>query len=387
MTDTKPQVPTEFKKMVESFYGCTVGNINSPVWFCGLEWGGGYDSKTPIPIQNLEPYDLETIQCFSIDEHWNNFWASGSKFCEGVVKLLIGIRDGEYDPNKRTWDPKVLADANLIGPKGLALTLNAFHISMSGTSQRQKSWNSYQIRLSSGATLLLKDWTNLETFDDYKNFVLKHRAETYIKELQKRKPQLVVCFGYNGHERLFGVQEHQEALDESFSSTGTGSNDCLLYKVPHTDSESFSLVLVTPFPQGRYGLNSDDKMNIVARNISAIGRKYFGEAWLKTWSRDKQPDLLSAEEKAAYEALTKRKSAVQAIVDAANSELARLDDLAELLNEDAVSPESSTILERIRDEKEIQYHTLTDFSKIRTSLETIINSMRSEFFKKLNQHS
>ena len=128
-------------------------------------------------------------------------------------------------------------------------------------------------------------------------------------------------------------------------------------------------------------------MNVVANNISAIGRKYYGEAWLKTWSRDKQPDFLSAEEKAAYEALTKRKSAVQAIIDAANSELARLDDLAELLNEVAVSPESSTILERIRDEKEIQYHTLTDFSKIRTSLETIINSMRSEFFKKLNQHS
>lgn len=387
MSDTKHQVPFEFQQMVESFYGCTVGNINSPVWFCGLEWGGGYDSKIPIPIQNLEPYDLETIQCFSIEEHWNNFWATGSKFCEGVVKLLIGIRDGEYDSNKWTRDPKVLSDLNLIGPKGLALTLNAFPISMSGTSQRQQSWNSYQIRISSGATLLLKDWTNLETFDDYKNFVLKYRAETYIKELQKRKPQLVVCFGYNGHERLFGVQEHQEALDESFSCTGAENRDCFLYKVPHTDSESFSLVLVTPFPQGRYGLNSDNKMNVVANNISAIGRKYYGEAWLKTWSRDKQPDFLSAEEKAAYEALTKRMSAVQAIVDAANSELARLDDLAELLNEDAVSPESSTILERIRDEKEIQYHTLTDFSKIRTSLETIINSMRSKFFKKLNQHS
>ena len=103
--------------------------------------------------------------------------------------------------------------------------------------------------------------------------------------------------------------------------------------------------------------------------------------------RGSKPGLLSAEEKATYEALTKRKSAVQAIMDAANSELARLDDLAELLNEDAVSSESSTILERIRYEKEIQYHTLTDFSKIRTSLDIRINSKRSEFLKKLNQHS
>ena len=28
-----------FTKLVESFYGSTVGNIQSPVWLCGLEWG------------------------------------------------------------------------------------------------------------------------------------------------------------------------------------------------------------------------------------------------------------------------------------------------------------------------------------------------------------
>lgn len=128
-------------------------------------------------------------------------------------------------------------------------------------------------------------------------------------------------------------------------------------------------------------------MKVVAKNISAIGRQYFGEAWLKTWSRDKQPDLMSAEEKAAYEALSKRREAVQAIIDAANNELARLDDLASQLKNNADNPENSAIQERIRQETETQYHTLMDFSKIRSSLDIRINAMRSEFLKKLNQPS
>lgn len=110
-------VPVEFKRMVESFYGCTAGNINSPVWFCGLEWGGGYDASVPIPIQDLEPYGFEELQSWSIKDYWSNFWAGGSKFCQAVVKLLIGIRDGEYDKKRRTWDPNILAETNLIGPK------------------------------------------------------------------------------------------------------------------------------------------------------------------------------------------------------------------------------------------------------------------------------
>lgn len=50
-----------FTKLVESFYGSTIGNVRSPVWMCGLEWGGGYDSKIPILESELEPYGLEDV--------------------------------------------------------------------------------------------------------------------------------------------------------------------------------------------------------------------------------------------------------------------------------------------------------------------------------------
>lgn len=62
-----------FTKLVESFYGSTIGNVRSPVWMCGLEWGGGYDSKIPILESELEPYGLEDIQTTSLQDFIDNF--------------------------------------------------------------------------------------------------------------------------------------------------------------------------------------------------------------------------------------------------------------------------------------------------------------------------
>lgn len=378
-TENFQNVPVEFKRMVESFYGCTAGNINSPIWLCGLEWGGGHDPSVPIPIQDLEPYGFEELHCWTTKEFWANFWASESKFCQAVVKLLIGIRDGEYTSRKRPWNLDFLTETNLIGPKGLALTLNAFPISMHGTAQRWNNWNTYQVRLADGTPLLLKDWTNLHTYDDYSKFVFQYRTSTYSNELQKRRPQLVVCFGYNdGHERLFGVKEGQLSLPDSFPCSGSGSNDCFLYLVPHTNSDTYSLILVTPFPQGSYGLNSDEKIKIVTKKITEIGRKYFGENWLKSWPRERQPDLLSESEENEYTILLNRKKKLADVVHAASFELAKLEILESQLSNDK-SKECKTILDHILSAKQEQHLLMTNLTKQILVLDKHITDIRTAF--------
>lgn len=376
-------VPVEFKRMVESFYGCTAGNINSPVWFCGLEWGGGYDASVPIPIQDLEPYGFEELQSWSISDYWSNFWAGGSKFCQAVVKLLIGIRDGEYDKKRRTWDPNILAETNLIGPKGLALTLNAFPISMHGTAQRWNSWDTYKIRLSDGTPLPLKEWTKLNTFGDYSKFVFKYRTAIYSNELQKRRPQLVVCFGYNdGHERLFGVKEGQKQLPESFPCSGSGNIDCFLYMVPHVNSDTYSLVLVIPFPNGSSGLNSDTKFTTIAKKITEIGRKYFGENWLKSWPRERQPDLLTESEEIDYKILQDRKHDLSEVVKAASFELAKLETLESQLSNNK-NNNNGTLFEYISSVKQQQHQLMVTLTKQIRDLEKKINEMRDNFKSRL----
>lgn len=379
-------VPSEFLRLVESFYGCTIGNINSPVWFCGLEWGGGHDPSVPIPIQDLEPYDFEELQCWSTKDYWDNFWAKGSKFCEGIIKLLIGLRDGEYDSAKRTFDRDRLAESNLIGPKGLALTLNAFPISMHGTAQRRNSWNTYQIRLSDGTPFLLKEWTNLETFDEYSKFVFRYRTNIYSHELQKRRPQLVVCLGcQDGHERLFGVKEGQKPLPESFPSSGTGPNDCFLYMVPHINSETYTLVLVMPFPQGSSGLNSDQKFDNVSKKIAGIGRSYFGDKWLKSWQREPQPELLTESEKTEFNALHEQKQKLSDVVNAASSELAKLEALEAKLSE-TKNEENVLLLNYIKSTKDEQKKLMINMTAQISNINIDINNMKIAFKSKLTSY-
>ena len=380
MSDVDPRgVPLQFQKLVESFYGCTAGNIHSPVWICGLEWGGGHDPSVPIPIQDLEPYDFEELHCWSAKEFWDNFWAGESKFCQAVVKLLIGIRDGEYTSRKRPWNPDFLAETNLIGPKGLALTLNAFPISMHGTAQRWNSWNTYQIRLADGTPLLLKDWTKLNTYDDYRKFVFQDRTNKYSNELQKRRPQLVVCFGYNdGHERLFGVKEGQIPLPESFPCSGSGTNDCFLYMVPHINADTYTLVLVTPFPNGSYGLNSDKKITAVTKKITEIGQKYFGNNWLRSWPRERQPELLTESEEKDYAILHDRKKKLSDVVNAASFELAKLEILEAQLSKNN-SKEDETILEQILSAKQEQHMLMLSLTNQIIHVNNHINDMRESF--------
>lgn len=376
-------VPTEFLHLVESFHGCTAGNINSPVWICGLEWGGGFDPSVPIPIQNLEPYDFEELQCWSAKDFWMSFWAKGSKFCEGVVKLLIGIRDGEYNSAKGTFDPDRLAETNLIGPKGLALILNAFPLSMHGTGQRRHSWDTYQIRLSNGTPLALKKWTNLKTFDEYSKFVFRYRTNIYSNELQKRHPQLIVCLGCkDGHERLFGVKENQKPLSESFPSSGNGSNDCFLYMVPHIDCETYTLVLVTPFPQGSSGLNSNEKINNVSKKIAKIGKEYFGDEWLKSWQRERQPELLAECEQTKYNTLLERRQRLSDIINAASSELAKLEALEAKLSE--TRNEENTLLSNyIKSTKDEQKELMTNMTAQISNINIDINNMKIALKSKL----
>ena len=377
-----PNVPSEFQRTVESFYGCTAGNINSPVWFCGLEWGGGYDPSVPIPVQDLKPYGFEELHCWSAKEYWDSFWSQRSKFCEGVVKLLIGIRDGEYKGEKGIFDRDYLMERNLIGSKGLALILNAFPISMHGTTARENSWKTYQIRMSDGTPLLLKDWTKLDTFNDYSKFVFKYRTDVYSNELQKRRPQLVVCFGRNdGHERLFGVKEGQMPLPESFPCSGNGNNDCLLYMIPHIDSKTYTLVLVTPFP-GSHSLNSNIKLDNISKKIKEFGIQYFGDEWLKSWPRERQTEPLTEYEQTEYDILHDRKRKLSDVVKAASAELAKLEELESKFSE-VKKEENEHMLDYIKSTKHEQHQLMVNLISQINSLDKAINNMRKQFKSKL----
>lgn len=156
------------------------------------------------------------------------------------------------------------------------------------------------------------------------------------------------------------------------------NNDCFLYLVLHTNSDTYSIILVTPFPQGSYGLNSDKKIKIVTKKITEIGRKYFGENWLKSWTRERQPDLFSESEENEYTILLNRKKKLADIVHAASFGLAKLEILESQLSNDK-SKECKTILEHVLSAKQEQHLLMTNLTKQILVLDKHITDMRTVF--------
>lgn len=371
-TQTESAVPTEFHEMIESFHGSTCGNTRSPVWICGLEWGGGHDPAIPIPVSDFEPYDFDDLQVWSADDFMSSFWAPNSRFCQAVIKILTGLRDRAYVSARCSWSRENMIKENLIGPNGLALILNAFPISMSGTSARWSSWQQYQVRLSDGTVKLLREWTNLTTFDEYREYLFANRTPVYSREVDKRKPQLNICFGMNeGHEQLFGAKE----VKETFSSVVDGGHDCTVYEIEHQEDNSCTLVLVSPFPVGRYGLISDEQFDIVSKKISEIGINTFGDRWLADWPRGGTPEagrsLLSVTELTQLSVLKHKLHGLNRLISVINQEITIIESL--------LQSEPCTSLDAQRN-KQIQ--AMLDILAEAKQVKSEIRMMEAEFRKR-----
>lgn len=276
-----------FTKLVESFYGSTIGNVQSPVWLCGLEWGGGYDPETPILESELEPYGLEDLQATSLQDFIDNFWAAKSPFCRNTMKLLCELyhctdpkEKASYGQSWETWEK-----LGIVGTNGLALILNAFPISFENRDVAAAKWNEYKVRpMDDGRNSIpLRDWTGLNSFWEYKNFVVKHRSKIYSNERKLRKPKLIICFGKQSLDTfldLWGVEDKNPALtfnfEDSFNPNFESKNspNCFAYWADDT------LVAVVPFPNGPSGLTSDERIRNVSTWLYKEVSKKYGPNWL-----------------------------------------------------------------------------------------------------------
>lgn len=182
----------EFFDVANSFYGCTIGNIDSPIWICGLEWGGGLSQDVPTPTEFFTPYGFEELQCLNAKDFENNFWDSHSPFCRAVIKILSVLSKDSII----SWNSFAdLEKEGMIGRDGLALVLNSNPLSFSGRGAAKKDWDKFKIRLPLGEVISFSEWTQCGSFDEYSFKVLKIRRRLFEEERKKRKPRIIVACG------------------------------------------------------------------------------------------------------------------------------------------------------------------------------------------------
>lgn len=156
------------------------------------------------------------------------------------------------------------------------------------------------------------------------------------------------------------------------------NNDCFLYLVLQTNSDTYSIILVTPFPQGSYGLNSDKKLkSSPKRSLRSDGNisvrtglsRGLGSVSLICSQNPKKMNT-------PFCSVEKKKLAD--IVHAASFGLAKLEILESQLSNDK-SKECKTILEHVLSAKQEQHLLMTNLTKQILVLDKHITDMRTAF--------
>lgn len=392
--DNEDFIPKEFKNLMNSFFGCTAGNIKSPIWFCGLEWGGGYDSELPILLDTLQPYGFSDLHTWNADSFRKSFWASGSPFCQNVIKLLVGLQQGYYQTgdNKKEGGDKSwfedLARRRIVGPNGLALIFNMFPISIPNRSAYENSWNSYKVRKNDGTVQLMTEWSGLKDFQKYLEAVIKFRSDLFIKTRKQYEPKLIVCFGKNSENEFLKLWGADEGICENKE---INTKDINLMKgqisFKYKLLEEKTLLVIAPFPANPGGINSDEKINKISSAINKLCCGYFGDNWLGNYKNPEQyePDAQLVN---AFTKLCDLKETIddfKASINQICTNLEKIDSVKRKLQENhegysIQSIDYSALEKQIANLKSSFWGQLHDFDDIRGKIEEEIKNVEKELW-------
>lgn len=266
--------PKGFKEFTASFVYS--GNINSPVWICGLEYGRGW--KGNIPAEDFK-VQKDEFQCKSSEAFMDRFWAPESPFCHGVLKSLAVLKYGKI-PSDFCTDIHWLTEKGLIGPNGLAMILNAFPISMAGRSQAYANWEkNYKVQCKDGSEVDLSQWTTIPYFWLYKQWVIEQRASVFCAQRKHKSPKLIICTGNSDIDffyKLWGAR-----WDQTEIITSSDPSNIYLSKVSNDSNKGNTVIAVVPFfGYQRYTLNSYARYNNILGKVADYCEYTFGKNWL-----------------------------------------------------------------------------------------------------------
>ena len=288
------EIPKSFTEAAGSLYGLNGGNPESPVWLCGLEWGGGYKLEKPeepdfYQDNDVLPVEPETVKAWlkgDFDEDGTGR-PGGSAFYRVQVALLKAIVDGDLGKG----DPYTWMDEYKFFSKGCyGLGLNAFPVSMRNRATAWKNWTNDKVLKVDGRILSFAEWTGIPDFGAYRDWCAGLRQKAFCSLRRQYHPAVIYCGGKDDADyffRMWADEADKNAESGTFAFQGSTTEMEFRYRwLDNSANEQTTLLVVGPFFGGPYGLNSYDDILDCGQTIRRMCDAHFndGGAWLQ---RDK----------------------------------------------------------------------------------------------------
>ncbi len=239
-------VTREFEVWANGFSGCDGGNIgdksNRGIWFCGIEWGGGFNDKSVIELKKIFAEKINIPPAGY--ENWKDNLAY---IYNWQAMKLLSVINGENLKNYKTFAEKVKPFT--IESEGSYFKMNLYPLPFKKTSHLL--WDD---RFSQS--------TGFSNKQEYIDWIKLKRFPVMREWTKKYSPKLVICTGItyqNDFFRAFGDTE-MELRTESID------NRQLIYGF----NKEKTLVVVIPFMVNRNGLTKNVSIQKFGESIEEI---------------------------------------------------------------------------------------------------------------------
>lgn len=231
-----------FAKWAVDLSGCDGGDIGTPenpsVWWCGIEWGGGFEDTS---VDGLHSVFKKAININGYENYETNF---EYPFNWNALKLLSVIEGYKLEDYKIFGQDK---RPFVIGEKGY-FKMNLFPLAFKNTS--------HQLWAETFANA-----TGFENKGEYLNWIRENRFRILREMTKKHCPKLIVCTGITLKEDFVKCFTDNLMLNEE------EIDDKSLFWVVNNNG---SLVVIIPFMVNRYGLIRNVSITKFGQRVSEL---------------------------------------------------------------------------------------------------------------------
>lgn len=244
------------KSLIPSFYGCDGGNLNYPVWFCGIEHGGDFDTnKQEISeaFKANKKFDVPSSWSKNDPNYADSIYAIGNvnRYICAIYAYYSGLADLE---STFPFDQDFVDQNKILCEGGIGFKMNIFPF-------RKKSLNSNK-----------PSEFNKLTGNNYLDVVLQQRREFFLQQIKNSQTKLIICFG------ISRVNEFYDFFAKNPQETSIKHDLFIVEKnngaKKHIDTYEFEStndckILVMPFLGKPAGLNGYKEMFQFAEILKA----------------------------------------------------------------------------------------------------------------------
>lgn len=230
----------DFSDWASNFSGIAGGNLNAPLWTCGIEFYGedilDFKVNERYTYKNTEG---KIIPCIN-DNHKSDFKET-TPFIQKLIKLACYYFEKDLDNNIYK---KYLND--LFTENGKTFGMNLYPISFPNSSDNEWKENHF-------------NKTGLPNKQMYKVWCMVYRFPFLRKLASEYKPKILICTGLNFRQDFLLAFAPDQLFSNPIQAENIDNRMCEFFRI----NNKKTLLVLTPF-FGRGGIMSDKGLKQLA---------------------------------------------------------------------------------------------------------------------------